>query len=377
MNIRKSLLYALVFAMFLMPAALLAQISDVTNQLKTEKISGEDNASGAEIGYVDVDTYLNVREGPSTCNEAIGRLHTNDKVTIVGSQNGWYKINYSGGTAWVCARYVSKSPKTPVGTQEYDKPKTAYVNVDTCLNVRTGPTTNYSIVGHLKNNEKVEILATSNGWHKIKYSGGTAWVCGKYISSGQNSNQPKPSSSNSSSNNSSNTQGDDPPPSTNPGILKVPIRSQFDSANVVNGVDYRYSWCGPTSFAMVMDYYGVHKSTYECAKLVEYTFKERNGTYLQGIVNGGKKAGFAGTKSYSGQSLNWLKSQVAAGKPVIVNVDTKWQGHYIVVVGFNGDDVVVNDPGKGDKSRVRYTMSRESFWQCWSSKDRRCVVVQK
>ena len=50
------------------------------------------------------------------------------------------------------------------------------------LNVRSGPSTSYSITTKLYKGNKVEILETSNGWHKIKTSNGTiGWVSGSYI----------------------------------------------------------------------------------------------------------------------------------------------------------------------------------------------------
>ena len=53
-----------------------------------------------------------------------------------------------------------------------------YYNVDfttglvtaTQLNVRSGPSTSYSITTKLYKGDKVEILETSNGWHKIRHS---------------------------------------------------------------------------------------------------------------------------------------------------------------------------------------------------------------
>ena len=50
------------------------------------------------------------------------------------------------------------------------------------LNVRSGPSTSYSITTKLYKGDKVEILETSNGWHKIKASNGKiGWVSGDYI----------------------------------------------------------------------------------------------------------------------------------------------------------------------------------------------------
>ena len=63
------------------------------------------------------------------------------------------------------------------------------------LNVRSGPSTSYGITTKLYKGDKVEILETSTGWHKIKASNGKiGWVSGDYIkvSSGSTS-QPSTS----------------------------------------------------------------------------------------------------------------------------------------------------------------------------------------
>lgn len=277
------------------------------------------------VGYVEVNTWLNVRKGPGTSYARIGKLYRNDKVEIIETQNGWHKIKWQGASAWVCARYVSKSALN----DDDDAPQSSGSNPKNSSGGNTAGGTSDSTTGSDKNNS-----GSSTG--------------GQYQTT-----------------------------TAKDGVLAVPKRSQFSSENIVNGTDYRNSWCGPNSFAMVLDYYGVHKSAYECAKLVEYTFKQRAGTPISGIVHGAQKAGFNNTRLYNGQSMDWLKSQVASGKPVIVNVDVKWKGHYIVVTGFEGNNVVVNDPGKGSISRVNYTIPKETFWSYWSSKGRGAVVIKK
>ena len=50
------------------------------------------------------------------------------------------------------------------------------------LNVRTGASTKYKILGKLKDNTKITIISkTSNGWYKIKYKNGYGYVSGKYV----------------------------------------------------------------------------------------------------------------------------------------------------------------------------------------------------
>jgi N-acetylmuramoyl-L-alanine amidase CwlD len=49
------------------------------------------------------------------------------------------------------------------------------------LNVRSGPGTSYSIIGTLASGSKVEIIASQDGWYKIKYNTGYGYVSSSYI----------------------------------------------------------------------------------------------------------------------------------------------------------------------------------------------------
>ena len=52
----------------------------------------------------------------------------------------------------------------------------------TTLNVRTGSSTKYKILGELKDNTKITIISTTNNnWHKIKYKDGYGYVSGQYV----------------------------------------------------------------------------------------------------------------------------------------------------------------------------------------------------
>lgn len=62
-------------------------------------------------GTVKVNTYLNVRSSASTSASIIGKLYNGTNVTITGSTNGWYKINYNGGSGWVSSSYITTSSK--------------------------------------------------------------------------------------------------------------------------------------------------------------------------------------------------------------------------------------------------------------------------
>ena len=70
-------------------------------------ISGSSTNTENKKGTVTTDT-LNVRSGAGTSYSIISKVHKGDTVNIVGSSNGWYKIELSSGkTGWVSSDYVS------------------------------------------------------------------------------------------------------------------------------------------------------------------------------------------------------------------------------------------------------------------------------
>lgn len=64
--------------------------------------------------------------------------------------------------------------KKPVTTSTY----TRYVKVNTSLNVRSGPSTNYSIVGRKYNGDKVTVYKENSNWSNI---GTNEWVSSDYL----------------------------------------------------------------------------------------------------------------------------------------------------------------------------------------------------
>lgn len=81
---------------------------------------------------------------------------------------------------WIFSNdYVKPSVTKPKNTSTTKK--TMYVtNVSTSLNVRKGPSTKYTIVGSLKNKDKVTVYKTKNGWSRI---GTDRWVLSSYLTS--------------------------------------------------------------------------------------------------------------------------------------------------------------------------------------------------
>lgn len=183
---------------------------------------GATDVYAAEKGTVTTDV-LNVRSGPSTNHSVIGKLYRGNTVEILQSSNGWHQVRLSNGsTGWSSGDYISKGSSNNQGSLGYGVVNTA------TLNVRSGAGTNYSIIGKIHKNDKVELLSSSNGWYKIKLSNGsTGWSSGDYINKTSSNDQD-----------SSNNQGSTGNSSLGYGIVTT------DVLNVRNGASTSYSVIG-------------------------------------------------------------------------------------------------------------------------------------
>ncbi|WP_415310237.1 SH3 domain-containing protein [Clostridium perfringens] len=155
-----------------------------------------------KTGIVNVSSSLNVREGASTSSKVIGSLSGNTKVTIVGEEGAFYKIEYKGSHGYVAKEYVkdvTESSNSNQGTQTPEKPstpesteKTGIVNVSSSLNVRSSASTSSKVIGSLSGNTKVTIVGEEGAFYKIEYKGSHGYVAKEYVkdvTESSNSNQ--------------------------------------------------------------------------------------------------------------------------------------------------------------------------------------------
>ena len=144
-----------------------------------------------KTGIVNVSSSLNVRSSASTSSKVIGSLSGKTKVTIVGEEGAFYKIEYKGSHGYVAKEYVkdvTESSNSNQGTQTPEKPstpesteKTGIVNVSSSLNVREGASTSSKVIGSLSGNTKVTIVGEEGAFYKIEYKGSHGYVAKEYI----------------------------------------------------------------------------------------------------------------------------------------------------------------------------------------------------
>ncbi|PGB42963.1 mannosyl-glycoprotein endo-beta-N-acetylglucosamidase [Bacillus toyonensis] len=145
-----------------------------------------------EVGTINA-TSLRVRSAANTSSSVLGNLKNGEKVTVLGKANGWAKINYQGKEGYVSLEFV----KLEAGKQE-EKPAENITNGTqevgtinaTSLRVRSAANTSSSVLGNLKNGEKVTVLGKANGWAKISYQGKEGYVSLEFITIGKDSIDP-------------------------------------------------------------------------------------------------------------------------------------------------------------------------------------------
>ena len=80
----------------------------------------------------------------------------------------------------VLATENTSTEQSASGYEVKDTSLTCYVNSEKGLNVRSGPSTDYSVIGTLSNGSKIEVTGESGGWYRFDYKGKDGFVATKY-----------------------------------------------------------------------------------------------------------------------------------------------------------------------------------------------------
>ena len=117
------------------------------------------------IGYGSVIAeVLNIRSGANSSFNRVGQTTLGAIVRIYEEKNNWYRIS-KDNEEWVYSNYV-------------DDVKRATVNADV-LNVRSGPSTQFHVVGSVVKNEEVFIYEENDNWSQINID--EQWVSSRFL----------------------------------------------------------------------------------------------------------------------------------------------------------------------------------------------------
>lgn len=280
------------------------------------KVSAKENTKAAIVSTGGAN--LNVRVEASTSSKIKTKLSDSSYFTIISSKNNFYYIEYlKNSYGYVHKDYVK------IISQDEREVKTGGAN----LNVRSGPSTNYSIITKLKDKESVIVLETKNSWSKILYNGNNIG----YVSATYLSNNYKYSNIN----------------------LNVISFKQYDSRWANNkiglsGKTFKEIGCLTTSMAMV--------ESFRRGQTLTPLYYETVSSYTpDGSLYWPSRYKFITTNN-----LDTLYNMLKSGKPVIVGrKKANGSQHFVVVYGctstnsLSSSSFLIRDPGSSTRTTLK------------------------
>ncbi|MBN1678978.1 MAG: SH3 domain-containing protein [Anaerolineae bacterium] len=142
---------------------------------------------------------LNMRSGPGVEYGVVGWLPGGTSAQVTGRNvaNTWWQISYSGVTGWISGGYSTLQAGADVNqipiTWGTPTPAAIMLTAQLNLNMRSGPSVGYAVVGWLPVGQSAQVIGRSptTGWWQITYNGVTGWVSGRYtaLQAGIDANQ--------------------------------------------------------------------------------------------------------------------------------------------------------------------------------------------
>lgn len=132
----------------------------------------------ADVAIAQVEGYVNVRSVASEDGEVLGKLYDNSAATVLGEENGWYKISSGSVEGYVKSDYVV------VGDEELARSvsrRVATVNTTT-LNVRETASEEAGIIEQVPIQDDLTVVDESTeGWVAVTCEAGTGYVSSDYV----------------------------------------------------------------------------------------------------------------------------------------------------------------------------------------------------
>ena len=137
-------------------------------------------------------TQVNVRAEPSAASTSLGVIGIFIKVQVIGrdASGSWYQVLYAEsetGKGWVRAEYVQVNAGDEIRLVETASGSGRISGmVIQKVNVRSGPGTEYELLGTLNPNDLVFIIGrdAGNKWIQIEFAGapdGKGWVTAEFL----------------------------------------------------------------------------------------------------------------------------------------------------------------------------------------------------
>ena len=137
----------------------------VTSKVSAESVAGK---TGVITG-----STVNFRSGPSTDDAIVTTLADGTEMTIITVIDDWCQVEWDGSEGYVKADYVSVD-----GLPLMD-PRGLVTG--SCVNMRSAPTTDASVVTKVYGGNIVDLLAVEGDWFSVSYNGQTGYIRSDFL----------------------------------------------------------------------------------------------------------------------------------------------------------------------------------------------------
>lgn len=165
---------------------------EVSEPEPEEETGQEDQMVAKTVRATDV---VNIRSSDSEEADRIDKAQIGQEFQLLEERgNGWSKVSYKGGEAFIKSDYlevVAEEPVQAVIEPEVEQDNTAAtsnettsgtVKVKVSVKIRKGASTDSAALGTAYAGDELElVMKQADGWTKIKYKGQTAFVKSDYV----------------------------------------------------------------------------------------------------------------------------------------------------------------------------------------------------
>lgn len=161
-----------------------ASVSD--NEVPDEE---EDLDEYYNLAIAHPDSYVNVREEPSTDSNVVGYIYRGAVGTILDSAtdsegNKWFYITSGNVTGYIFEEYFYSGAEAAERASDY---LTVYATVQCSrLNVRKETSADSERIGYIENGEKIAVKENLGDWLLVEYSeGSTGYIAAEYVTTSE------------------------------------------------------------------------------------------------------------------------------------------------------------------------------------------------
>ncbi len=150
--------------------------------------AGGEQAAETAVSEVRVTTTdtVNIRSTPDQSGEKLGTAQKGDSFVRISEENGWSKISYKDGEAYIKSEFLTTQVGDTVVTAGTvttgdnsgggESAGGSTIEVNDAVNIRAGASTDSAKLGSAYKGDKYTLTGEENGWYKIDYNGTAGYI---------------------------------------------------------------------------------------------------------------------------------------------------------------------------------------------------------